>query len=207
MTYDNNFNRRNCPAGSTSLGLISDARHDDAAAWVRLVQLYAPLVASWCRRWGVATQDTVDLVQEVFAAVADHLDQFRKERPSDSFRGWLFTIARNKATDYYRRRASQPIAIGGTEAALRLTQIHDPNTCSELGGATVDTGFSKLLSRALESIQASFTEQTWQAFWGVVVEGRATSDVAIQMGMQSGAVRVAKSRVLSRLRTELGDMP
>jgi RNA polymerase sigma-70 factor (ECF subfamily) len=39
----------------------------------------------------------------------------------------------------------------------------------------------------------------------VTIEGRATADVAADLGMQPGAVRVAKSRVLQRLRRELGD--
>ena len=76
--------------------------------WERLVRLYAPLVASWCRRWGVAEQDMVDVLQDVFSAVAGHLDRFRKEQPSDTFRGWLLTIARNKVRDHFRRRAREP---------------------------------------------------------------------------------------------------
>jgi RNA polymerase sigma-70 factor, ECF subfamily len=46
----------------------------------------------------------------------------------------------------------------------------------------------------------------WQAFWRVVVEGRAAPDVAAELSMQPGAVRVSKSRVLARLRKELGDV-
>ena len=191
---------------STSLSLLSEARHDDPVAWARLVHLYAPLVAFWCRRWGVAGQDVVDLVQEVFAAVARNLDRFHKDRPSDTFRGWLSTIARNRVRDYYRRRADQPTAMGGTEALLRFAQIQDPESCADLPDESDDPGFSELLSRGLESIRGDFHEQTWRAFWGVVVEGRTTADVAADLNMRVGTVRVAKSRVLLRLRRELGDI-
>jgi RNA polymerase sigma-70 factor (ECF subfamily) len=51
-----------------------------------------------------------------------------------------------------------------------------------------------------------FHEQTWQAFWSAVVEGRDAAQVAGELGMKPGAVRVCKSRVLSRLRRELGDI-
>ena len=57
-----------------------------------------------------------------------------------------------------------------------------------------------LLKNALELIRREFHERTWQAFWGVVVEGRAAADVAADLEMTPGAVRVAKSRVLLRLR-------
>jgi RNA polymerase sigma-70 factor (ECF subfamily) len=196
--------------GSTSRSLLADARSDDPAAWVRLVNLYAPLVATWCRRWGVAEQDIVDLLQDVFAAVAAHLDRFRKEQPADTFRGWLATIARNKVRDYYRRRSNEPVATGGTEAALRISQVLDP-LAQELpvdsADEASDAAFSDVLLRALESIRGEFQQRTWQAFWRVVVEGRTAAEAAAELEMQPGAVRVAKSRVLARLRRELGDAP
>ncbi len=122
MTADKSVDDRARWGGSTSRSLLADAQQDDQAAWGRLVHLYAPLVAAWCRRLGVAEQDVVDVLQEVFAAVASNLVRFRKERPHDTFRGWLSTITRNKVRDYFRRRADRPAAVGGTEASLRLAQ-------------------------------------------------------------------------------------
>ena len=198
-------------AGSTSRSLLIDAKQDDPAAWARLVRLYEPLLAAWCRRLKVAEQDVPDVLQDVFAAVAANLDRFRKERPDDTFRGWLSMIARNKVHDYYRRRADRPIASGGTEAWLRLAQVADPEALADRGGDVDDdvaesVAFSEVLQRALHAIRAEFHEQTWQAFWSTVVEGRAAGDVAEALSMQPGAVRVCKSRVLARLRRELGDL-
>ena len=194
-------------SGSTSRSLLADARLDDPAAWERVVRLYAPLVASWCRRWDVAQQDVPDLLQDVFSAVAGHLDRFRKEQPGDTFRGWLFSIARNKVWDYFRRRSAEPLAAGGTEATLRMQQIADEDQLEVPAKWTDEVLLDDLLRIALESIQGEFHERTWLAFWGVVVEGRATADVAADLEMKPGAVRVAKSRVLLRLRRELGEAP
>ena len=49
----------------------------EPAAWNRLVALYAPLVWNWCRSCGLQEQDQADIFQEVFQAVASHLDQFQ----------------------------------------------------------------------------------------------------------------------------------
>jgi RNA polymerase sigma-70 factor (ECF subfamily) len=191
---------------STSQSLLADAKLADPEAWERLVKLYAPLVACWCRRWGVAEQDVTDVLQEVFAAVAGHLDRFRKQQPTDTFRGWLLTIARNKTNDHFRRKIHEPAARGGTEAALRLHQTPSPEAAGNLFEAENDVVFDGVLLQALESIRDEFHERTWQAFWGVTVEGRTAADVAADLHMQPGAVRVAKSRVLMRLRRELGDV-
>jgi RNA polymerase sigma-70 factor (ECF subfamily) len=40
----------------------------------------------------------------------------------------------------------------------------------------------------------------------MVVEGRSAADAGAEINMKPGAVRVAKSRVLMRLRRELGDV-
>ncbi len=192
---------------STSRSLLANARLDVSQAWERLVRLYTPLVASWCGRWGVAPQDVGDVLQDVFSAVARRLDRFRKDRPADTFRGWLFTIAHNKARDHFRRRAAEPRAEGGAEAMRHLQQIRDASDPAESDIGPDDTLLDDLLRRALELVRPEFHERTWQAFWQVVVGGRATADVAADLKMSPGAVRVAKSRVLLRLRRELGDEP
>ncbi len=191
--------------GSTSRSLLDEARHADPVAWERLVKLYAPLVATWCRGWGVSEQDLLDVLQEVFSSVSSHLQRFRKDRPSDTFRGWLLTIARNKVRDHFRRAARQPAATGGTDAFVRLQQVLDPEVAASDQDPDQDAGFNLVLLKALESIRDEFHERTWQAFWGVVVDGRAAGDVAADLTMTPGAVRVSKSRVLLRLRRELGD--
>jgi RNA polymerase sigma-70 factor (ECF subfamily) len=206
MSPDGHAQNRAPADGSTSRSLLAEAQQDDSAAWRRLVGLYAPLVAAWCRRWGVAEQDIVDLLQEVFAAVARNLGDFRKQQPHDTFRGWLATIARNKVRDYKRQRFDRPVAAGGTEAARRLGQAPDPQAIVDEPEADEDPAFGEVLQRAIEAIRGEFHERTWQAFWSVVVEGRRAADVAAELAMQPGTVRVCKSRVLSRLRRELGDL-
>jgi RNA polymerase sigma-70 factor (ECF subfamily) len=204
MTADNDANERGRCDGSTSRSLLAGAKRDDPAAWERIVQLYAPLVASWCRRWGIAEQDLGDVLQDVFAAVASHLNRFRKEEPGDTFRGWLLTIVRNKVRDHFRRRAREPVATGGTEAAIHMQQVPD-RALDDIPEFSQDPLYDELLLTALESIRGEFHERTWQAFWRVVVEGRTAVDAGIDLDMKPGAVRVAKSRVLMRLRRELGD--
>jgi RNA polymerase sigma-70 factor (ECF subfamily) len=192
---------------ATSRSLLEGARANDPAAWERLVALYAPLVLCWCRRSGLRGEDAADVFQEVFQAVAAHLGGFRRERPDDTFRGWLRTITRSKVADHYRRRAGEPSGAGGSEARALMAELpwanprdHDPDA----GGDEVEHA---LLRRALESIRGEFEPRTWQAFWLTAVEGRAAADAADELGMSPGAVRVAKSRVLHRLRAELGDLP
>jgi RNA polymerase sigma-70 factor (ECF subfamily) len=51
-----------------------------------------------------------------------------------------------------------------------------------------------------------FDPNPFDRFWQVEVEGKTPQEVGEELGMCPGTVRVAKSRVLSRLRQELGEI-
>ncbi len=190
-------------SAATSRGLLERAVEQNPAAWERMVVLYAPLVLYWCRQLGLREDDAADVFQEVFQSVAAHISGFRRDQPGSTFRGWLRTITRNKVRDTFRRRHREPTGVGGSEAQALLSQL--PEVVAPDEESSGDPAVSALLQRGLDLIRAEFEPRTWQAFWLTAVEGRAPKDVAVELKMSGGAVRVAKSRVLHRLRTELGD--
>lgn len=188
---------------STSSNLIRQVQANEAEAWTRLSQLYAPLVYGWCKQSGLQNADIADIVQNVFTAVHKNIARFRRETAGDSFRGWLWTIARNEVRMHFRRRAGEPQAIGGTDAQHALQELPElfeqPSTPSE---ASAEQHF---VYRALRMIEAEFEPTTWQAFWRTAIDGQPAPSVAEELAMNPGAVRQAKHRVLVRLREFLAD--
>ena len=187
---------------STSRSLLRRAREHDADAWRKLTAVYGPLIYQWCRRSGLQAGDAADVVQEVFRSVATALGNFRKERPGDTFRGWLWTITRNKIRDHARAMAKRPNPSGGSDNLERLAQLPDtaPSDSNDDSGEKLR---SVLARRAVALMQSDFEESTWQAFWRVAVESQSPQTVAEQLGISVAAVYMAKSRVLRRLREEL----
>ena len=197
------FSRPSENRTSTSWLLRVKAR--DPQAWQRLTDLYGPLVFHWGRRHGLSPEDAGDLMQEVFSAVATAIDRFLHRPEPGTFRGWLWTIARNKLRDHFRRAANREEAAGGTEAGLRLSSI--PEIWSDDSVEVTDrVELQKLFRRALDQVRCEFEERTWQAFWLTTIDLRDTSDVATELSLSTNSVRQAKSRVLRRLRRELGDI-
>jgi RNA polymerase sigma-70 factor (ECF subfamily) len=143
--------------------------------------------------------DAADVLQEVFQAVTRGLVSFRREREEDTFRGWLWTIARNKLRDHHRRRQDRPQAIGGSEAQAQLAEIaaDGPN----VEPTPLDEN-NLIFRRGLELVRAEFEERTWLAFLRTTVDGASPADVAAELGITVNAVYKAKSRVLARLREE-----
>ncbi len=187
---------------SISRSWLERARVRDPDAWRKLAEVYGPLVYQWCRRAGLQSTDATDVVQEVFRSVAGAIDGFRRDRRGDSFRGWLWTITRNKVRDHFRGRGDRPVAQGGSAAQARLRELpHEaPEDSDEASALAVKANLAR---RAVAIMQDNFEPRTWQAFWQTAVEHRPAADVAGDLGISTAAVYMAKSRVLRRLRKEL----
>ena len=185
----------------TSASLLAGDRANDQQAWQRLVEIYTPLVRHWCGQAGLTDHDSADVVQETFRAAFQAIARFRNDRPQDSFRGWLRTIARNKVRDHFRARVDRPLAAGGTEAQNKLAAV--PDLVEPLSSADNEAEVNFVYRGALEVVRAEFTASTWQAFWKTVVENRTTAEVATELKLSHTAIFTAKSRVLRRLREML----
>jgi RNA polymerase sigma-70 factor, ECF subfamily len=188
---------------STPLSLLERVRANDQDAWRGLLDLYQPLVRYWCTRSGMAPEDVEDATQEVFAATAKAISSFRRDRPGDTFRGWLRGITRNQVFLFHRRRLGKAVATGGSAALSELEQIPDPVLPADEDEALQ---IGQVYKRALERIRCEFEERTWQAFWLTVISGRAGATLTTELGMSVAAIRQAKSRVLRRIKMEVGDL-
>jgi RNA polymerase sigma-70 factor, ECF subfamily len=195
---------------NTSLSLLQRIRNGDGSGWQRVVELYTPLVRYWCKRWGAEGPDADDVAQDVFQAAAQSIGAFRRDREGDTFRGWLRAITRHKVLAHQRARRHDPEPVGGSSALQRLQEV--PSGTVESHPDTVDADpaeadhMSALFHRAVGLLRGEFEPRTWQAFWRTTVDAQPAPAVATELSMTSNAVRMAKSRVLRRLREELGDL-
>ncbi len=170
-------------------------RPDDPAAWTRFVELYTPLLDAWARCTGLPPEDTAELVQDVFVVLVRRLPEFVYE-PGKSFRAWLRTVTVNKWREMLRRRQGQPVTADGAD----LDALPAPPEAEAFWEAEYRR---YLIGRVLAVIQRDFEPAVWKACWECVANGRPAPEVAVELGMTPGAVRVAKCRVLGRLRKEL----
>jgi RNA polymerase sigma-70 factor (ECF subfamily) len=186
----------------TSFTLLDRIRSNDEEAWRRTIFLYSPLVRYWCLQKNIRPDDVEDVAQEVFRAVVAGIERFRRDRPGDTFRGWLRGVTQNKALAWHRDRRHQPAAEGGTEAHEKIGNVEaEPDDQPDEPGQVAG-----LYRRALDLVKNEFEARTWTAFWRVAVDHHETADVARDLGLSPASVRQAKSRVLRRLREEMGEL-
>lgn len=187
---------------SISMSTLVRLRARDALAWIRLSQLFSPLVFHWVLKAGISGEDAQDVVQEVFRVVVTRIDDFDRDRPQATFRGWLFTITRNKVLAHRRRSSQAPRAIGGSDALRWFEQVEADEDLS----FDAQSGMPSLCKRALSLIRHEFNDTAWTAFLRVVVERQQPTDVARDLEISVNTVYLSKSRILRRLREEIGSL-
>jgi RNA polymerase sigma factor (sigma-70 family) len=186
-------------APSTRLSLLIRLRdHRDNEAWGRFVEVYAPLMYGYLRKRGLQDADAADLTQACLRQVAAHVGSLEYDPQRGTFRGWLFTIVRNKLNDFRARPLHLYQGSGDSQVQQLLENKIAPE--ADEAGAWEREYRHRLFGWAAEQVRPLIQEATWQAFWQTAVEGKAGKEVARDLGMTVAAVYVAKGRVMARLR-------
>ena len=176
----------------------------DDAAWAEFTGIYEPLIYRLARRRGFQDADARDLCQDVLRAVAGAIDRWDPDPKRGTFRGWLFRIARNLMLNYLASQRKHARGTGDSDLH-RLLESHLAVTPED--SVLFDTEYKRIVfRRAADSIQHEFAETTWQAFWLTGVEAVETREVARRLALSHGAVYIARSRVLARLKERVREI-
>ncbi|HEY1599286.1 MAG TPA: sigma-70 family RNA polymerase sigma factor [Pirellulales bacterium] len=176
---------------------------ENHSAWQEFMKLYGPVVYGYARKRGLQDADAADLMQEVMRSVSSAIGRWEYDRNQGSFRGWLFTITRNKVFNFLSARRIRPQGSGDTTTNQLLAA--QPDTVD--GADFWEIEYQRQLAAlAMERVKGEFQATTWQAFWLTAVDGIGAAEAAQQVGISPGAIYVAKSRVLARLKEEVESM-
>ena len=169
----------------------------DVAAWDEFLAVYQPLIYRLALSRGFQHADALDVVQEVLLAVSGSVERWSPDPSRGRFRDWLFQIARNLMINFLTRRKHK--SIGRGDSALQALLEQTPGNGDET--ALFDREYRREVFRwAAEQVRESVRPRTWQAFWMSSIEEQPIPAVAEQLGMTTGSVYIARSRVIARLR-------
>lgn len=177
---------------STSLSLLDELRTtSDGACWERFVRLYTPVLGIWANRLGLSSSDTEDLLQDVFSLLVQKIGMYQPDNQG-RFRDWLRVVLTNRFRERWRKRTPELASVDPVDF-----RHEDP------AAAFWEQEYQQVVvARALGFLRDRFEERVWKAFWLTTVDGWSTTEAADELQMTVGAVYVARSRVLTRLRRE-----
>jgi RNA polymerase sigma-70 factor (ECF subfamily) len=169
-------------------------------AWREFTTLYGPVIYGFARKRGLQDADAADVMQDVLRSVSGAIGRLDYDRQQGTFRGWLFTVTRNKVFNFLSARRIRPQSSGDTTINWLLNAQPTAND----GADEWEVEYQRRLAAiAMERIKNEFQPNTWRAFQLVAVDGLPVAEVARQIAMSAGAIYVAKSRVLARLKDEV----
>ena len=174
--------------GTERADLVDRARRHDPAAWEELyVSVYPRLVGYARRRAG--RDRAPDVVAETMARAVGAIQRFDPVGPG--FDAWLFGICRNVVADTFRRAAR--------DDRRRLPALLPVDDTGEDLETDEEAG-------AMRQAYARLSDDDRELLDLRVVAGLSADEVAAVLGKQPGAVRMAQSRALERLRTHFGEV-
>jgi RNA polymerase sigma factor (sigma-70 family) len=173
----------------TVVDLVVRARSGDARAWNDLVERYAPLVWSVCRRHGLSDEDVHDVGQTVWLALLSHLPVLREPA---ALPGWLATTTRHEclhllrlAQRWQHRDATadaerpDPADVAQVEEMLL---IHERNAALRAAFAALPAGCQELLALLMLDPPLSYEE------------------IGERLGVPVGGLGPRRARCLDKLR-------
>src|SRR5688572_30566424 len=160
----------------------------DSDAWREFIHLFGPVVYGFARNRGLQDADAADLMQEVLRSIARNADKMEYDPKRGTFRGWLYTVTRNKIYNFLNGQRNRPRGTGDSAAQERLDSVPDK---ADDPDADWDLEYQRQVSaKAMDRVKHEFQKSTWEAFWRTAVDGRPAGDVGGELGMSTGAVYV-----------------
>jgi len=101
--------------------LVTRARRGDKQAWDQLVERYAPLVWSICRRYRLGSSDASDVGQNVWLRLVEQLDKIRDPA---ALPGWLATTTGRECCSILREARKRKVA----GQVLDIENVPDPRS-------------------------------------------------------------------------------
>jgi RNA polymerase sigma factor (sigma-70 family) len=176
------------------------ARGDEARG--QLVAVYGRVVVKILAGYRLDRNEREDLGQAFWLTVFAKFDQFSKETPGDTLRGWLRALLRNLVRDRLRkRRKDAAAALGGSDHQRLMGELPDREP------PTDDLEERREMLRvALELVRPEVSPRDFENFRRSVMLGEPVAEVAKASDMKPEAVRMANARVRQKLRQKIGEL-
>lgn len=173
------------PADPSVIELVTRAAAGDQAAWNRIVERYAPLVWSMCRRYRLAEADAEDVGATVWLRLVERLGTLREPA---ALPGWIASTTRNECLGFLRSRKRQ-VPVEEVEVADEEAPASDEWLLAEERQIALRAAFRELPERCQGLLSLLFGDPP-------VPYAR----IAASVGLPVGSIGPSRMRCLNLLR-------
>ena len=169
--------------------LVDRAKGGDSEAWDELVERYAPLLWSVCRKHRLSRADADDVAQSVWLRLVDQLDRLRD---SAALPGWLATTARRECLRVL-------YTAHGPHAAMYARDVE--TLPDERAGLAEQGLLAAERQAALREAFAQLPPNGQQLISLLIADPPLPyADISAKLGIPVGSIGPNRSRYLSKMR-------
>jgi len=155
-----------------------------------------PRLRNFIRKRVSVEGDVEDILQDVFFEL---VEAYRLMKPVEQVGAWLFRVARNRITDFFRRKKPESLgdALSGDEALALEDLLPSPDAGPE---AVYARG---VLLEELDAALDELSEDQREVFIAHEIEGRSFKDLAAETGLTVNTLLARKHYAVLHLRRRL----
>jgi RNA polymerase sigma factor (sigma-70 family) len=174
---------------SSTADLVAFAKGGDARAWDALVERFAPLIWSICRKYHLDRTDAEDVGQNVWMIFVKHLDSVRD---AAALPGWLTTITRRECFKVLRASCKLPASGKAPE-----------DTPAE---SAASAGHELLLAERSAALHEAFCRlplSSQRLFTLLIADPPVPyAEISARLGIPIGSIGPSRRRCLEKLRCD-----
>ncbi|HVN77290.1 MAG TPA: RNA polymerase sigma factor [Thermoanaerobaculaceae bacterium] len=144
--------------------------------------------------------DAEDLLQDVFYEV---VEAYRLTEPVQRWGAWMFTVARNRVTDFFRRRRLEPSASEPVAVSEEGDELHLEDVLPSPDAGPAEVYARGVLLRELEEALGELPEEQREVFIAHEIEGASFKEIAARTGVNVNTLLSRKHYAVLHLRRRL----
>ncbi|HZK98045.1 MAG TPA: RNA polymerase sigma factor [Prolixibacteraceae bacterium] len=165
-----------------------------------IIKNYGSRLQGFIRKRVSSSEDADDILQDVYYQL---VDADRLLKPIDQMAAWLFTVARNKITDLYRKKKTELLPENNSER-------EDESIFADLSDLIYDNGntpeteyLKSLVWVELEKALGELPEEQRQVFEMTELQGMSFKEISEETGVTVNTLISRKRYAVLYLREEL----
>ena len=146
-------------------------------------------------------EDAEDILQDVLYRLAASIDDIRS---LDTTTAWLYRVARNRVTDWYRNRSSSPqlTEVSGARGEPRLLE----ELLADTNGSPESRFMRRQMGEAIDEALSTLPANQREVFIWHEIEGLSFKQIAQRTGRPLNTLLSQKRYAVKELRSQLKDL-
>ena len=176
-------------------GMTADQQRRIAAEIVR----QSPRLRNFVRRQVADVADAEDILQDVFFELAE---SYRLPQPVENVGAWLFRVARNRITDFFRKK--RPVALADLAPGAEDSELGAIEELLPSNAAGPEADFARAV--LIEELDAALNElpaEQREVFVAHEIEGESFKEIAARTGVGVNTLLSRKHYAVLHLRGRL----